>query len=272
MRLLVCLALAAGLFGGVLFLGGSALGVWDEVPAGPRTAAEPQTTSAGALIGAQPENPSPAARKPARKKEAAAPQNRRAPREHLVAADMAIARKAVLRPSDMQPVWERVRLSTDAGPGCLQNNPDLSRFTVTGKARSAFEGGQSRIESRVRLFANAGQAALYFEATSNRTILRCIRDGVKEALRKAGLQPRVMYARFQKEPPIGSQTAHYVIGYELTLQDGTRQSYPVDMLTFQVGRAVGALSFNFVPSEDGSRPCPCELEHARLVASRLYRT
>jgi hypothetical protein len=113
---------------------------------------------------------------------------------------------------------------------------------------------------------------LYFEATSNRTILRCIRDGVKGALRKAGLQPRVLYARFQKEPPIGSQTAIYVINYIITLSDGTRYEYPVDVVTFQVGRAVGAVSFSFVPSDDDSRPCSCELDEARLVASRLYRT
>jgi hypothetical protein len=270
MRLLAYVALAVGLFAGVLFLGGSALGVWEDMPEVPRAAAEPQTSSGG-LISAQPEHPSTSAPKKAGKKKAAA-QDRRGPREQFVAADVAIARKAVLRSSDMQPVWKRVRLSADEGPGCPQNNPDLSRFTVTGRARSAFEGGQSRIETRVKLFANAGQAALFFEATSNRTVLRCIRDGVKSALRKAGLKPRVVYADFLKEPPVGSQTAHYVVGYMLTLQDGTKQPYPVDLVTFQLGRAVGALSFNFVPSEDGSRPCPCELDHARVVASRLYRT
>jgi hypothetical protein len=197
--------------------------------------------------------------------------SRHAPRERLVAADMAIARSAVLHSSDLAPSWKRARLSPDNENGCSENDPDLSRFTVTGKARSAFRGGQSLMVSRVKLFANAGQAALYFEAISNRTILRCIRDGIKRALRRANLRPQVMYARFQEEPPIGARTAHYVIGYVITTDKGSYE-YPVDVLTFQMGRAIGALSFSFVPSDDGRRPCACELDEARLVASRLNDT
>lgn len=184
---------------------------------------------------------------------------------------MRIARQAVLRLGDMQGSWHEVRPSREGGPGCAANNPDLSRFTVTGEARSAFEGGESRIESRVKLFANSGQAALFFEATSNRAGLRCIRDGVKGGLSKAGLRPRVLYARVQTEPPIGSRTANYVLGYLITLSDGSQMLYPVDVLTFQIGRAVGTVSFDLVPSDDGSRPCSCEIDEARVIVSRLAR-
>jgi len=185
---------------------------------------------------------------------------------------MAIARNATLWASDMRPEWRRVRPPAITGPGCPQNDPDLSRFTVTGKARSLFKAGGSRIETRVKVFANGGQAALYFDATWNRTVLRCVREGVKGDFRRAGLRPRVIYARLLNEPPVGSKTVHFVIGYMLTLKDGTKQAYPLDMIAFQSGRAVGLLAFDFIPSFDGSRPCPCELDHARVVASRLSRT
>lgn len=196
-----------------------------------------------------------------------------APRKHRVAADVAIARKAVLHAKDVGAGWHQVPLPTDKGRACPENDPDLSRFTITGEARSIFEnGGGARTESRVRLFENGGQAALYFEATNNRTILRCIRDGVKGWLGRKGWKPRLLYARLETQPPIGSQTAIYLVDYVITLSDGTRQEYPVELITFQVGRAVGALQFNFIFSPDGSRPCQCELDEARLVSSRLYRT
>lgn len=272
MRSLAYSALAAGLFAAVLYLGGGALGVWDEMPDVPLAAAEPDATSTATSGDAETKAPSAPTATAGAKKQKPAGQDPRAPREQLVAADMAIARNAVLQASDMQPQWRRVRPPAIGGPGCPQNDPDLSRFTVTGKARSLFKAGSSRIETRLKVFANGGQAALYFDSTWNRTVLRCVREGVKGDFRRAGLRPRVIYARLLREPPVGSKTVHFVIGYMLTLKDGTKQAYPLDMIAFQSGRAVGLLAFDFIPSFDGSRPCPCELDHARVVASRLSRT
>lgn len=94
---------------------------------------------------------------------------------------------------------------------------------------------------------------------------------MKESMRKLGWEPLVRYARLQREPPLGARTAIYLIDYVTRLSDGSRQDYPVEMLTFQIGRAVGGVSFSFVPSDDGLRPCSCELNEARLVVSRLGR-
>lgn len=197
----------------------------------------------------------------------------KAPREQLVVADVALARKAVLQPGDLAPPWRAFRAPEQKAPGCPANAPDLSRFTITGRASSAFKTGRGgQTYSEVTVFANAGQAALYFEATSNRTVLGCIRDGVKRNLNRSGFDPTVMYARLLRQPPVGAQTTHYVLAYAVKLPDGTRQEYPVDVLTFRAGRAVGALAYNFVFSPDGSRPCTCELVEARLVAGRLLRS
>jgi hypothetical protein len=272
-RFLVAVLIGLAMLG-TMIRGGAALGFW-EVPnlgsaaidesgaADGDFASEPEPGKTGTTSGSSTSDDD--RRTKARKVDP------HAPRERPVAADMAAARNAVLRSSDLSAGWKEVRASAKGGNGCPENDPDVSRFTVTGEAQSAFKGGQSRIESRVKLFANGGQAALFFEATSNQTILRCIRDGIKRTLRKAGLRPRVAYARFEEQPPVGARTAIYVVGYVLTLADGRTLDYPVDILTFQIGRAVGALSFSLVPSDDGLRPCSCELDHARVVASRVNR-
>ena len=201
----------------------------------------------------------------------ATPSSARTPRVRLVAGDTAIARDAVLRETDLHASWSPVRVSNRGGPGCRENDADISDLTVTGKAHSALESGQSRMESGVKVFRNPAQAGAYFDATFNRTVLGCIRDGIKSALRKRGLEPELIYARFLTEPALGARTAIYVVAYAVTLSDGSKFEYPVELLTFQVGRAVAALDFSLIPSDEASRPCSCELDEARLVASRLDR-
>jgi hypothetical protein len=94
----------------------------------------------------------------------------------------------------------------------------------------------------------------------------------QELAQGRGLKPRVRYAKLQREPAIGSQTAIYLVGYVITVSDGTRYVYPVELLNFQMGRAIGSHQYTLVFSPDGSRPCECELDEARLVSSRLSRT
>jgi hypothetical protein len=195
------------------------------------------------------------------------------PRKRLVPTDMAIAHAAVLQPNDVNSIWRPLPAPLSGGHACPENNPDRSRFTITGQGRSIFKSGVGALtESRVTLYKNAGQAALSFEATNNRANLRCIREGIKSWLQGRGLKPRVRYAKLQREPAIGSQTAIYLVGYVITVSDGTRYVYPVELLNFQTGRAIGSLQYTLVFSPDGSRPCKCELDEARLVSSRLSRT
>jgi hypothetical protein len=235
-----------------------------EAPAAPRATAKNRGSRLKAIKGLR-------AKSQNRTGKDAGPSSARAPRVRLVAADMAIARNAVLRDSDLYASWNPVRVSNRDGPGCPENDADVSHLTVRGKAQSAFKSGQSLMDSRVKLFENPAQAGAYFDATFNRTVLGCIRDGIKNALRKRGLEPEVIYARFLTNPPLGARTAIYVVAYAITLSDGSKFEYPVEVLTFQVGRGVAALSFNLVPSDDGSRPCSCELDEARRVAGRLQR-
>jgi hypothetical protein len=254
---------AVGAFAGVLILGGNALGVWDPVP--PST---PIVVEGPHAREARFRPPRPTG-KPTAKSVARSEQNRREPRERLRRSDNAIARAAVLRQSDMNgDGWKRIHPSPDVPQHCASHDPDLSRFTLTGKARSAFKGSASYIESRATLLPSALEAQRYFEANFGPRALGCLRNSVKRALAKAGLQPRLLGARYEGAPNVGDQTSAYVIEYAITAHR-KRFRYPVDIIAFRTSRAVGSLWFALIPSSDGQRPCTCEFYEARKVEARL---
>jgi hypothetical protein len=268
MRLLAALAACGVFFAGALWVGSKVFAGEPSSPGPAQSQASEEEASAGHV-----EQGSGNREKShqAGRKEGAARVDPHAPATQYEDADLAIARRAVLHADDVGRIWRRVPAPVRDRNGCPENDPDLSGFMITGAARSAFQTETgARTESEAKLFADAGHAGLYFKATNNRTVLRCIRDGVKGWLRRSGFKPRVAYARLENAPPIGTQTAIYLVGYEITLSDGRKAGYPVELLTFQVGRAIGTVSYNLVFSPDGSRPCRCELQEANLVASRLY--
>ena len=76
----------------------------------------------------------------------------------------------------------------------------------------------------------------------------------------------------QSAPELADRTAIYLVAYELTFPDGAREGYPVELLRFQRGRGAATLYYSSVFSQDGSRPCTCELKDARLVSRRLAGT
>jgi hypothetical protein len=260
MRALLALALFLALLAGAISFG-SRLGTRAAVP---NPSAFPVSTEER-----DPDTPSQPERRSPRKQKRGKTDPLGFRRVH-VAADEAIARRAILHPDDVGLAWERVAATKRNPDACPENDPDLSGVTLTGEARTAFQRGSARSDVIVDVFRDPNDARLYFRGTNNRTVLRCVRDGIKGWLRSKGLKPRVAYARLEYQPAIGEQTMIYLVGYEITLSDGTRAGYPVELLTFQTGRAVGSLSYALVFSPDGSRPCQCEMQEANLVASRLH--
>ena len=125
------------------------------------------------------------------------------------------------------------------------------------------DGSGSRIEFSVKIDADVAQASEVFRLTTGPRELRCIRDGVADGLRDAGLTPHVVAADVLHEPPVASETAMYALYYALEHPDtDVRQPYPVEVFVSRVGRAVGAAFFTFLADTD-------ELHQARLVAARL---
>lgn len=242
MRSLAAVAAIAAVFGVVVFGAGSAAGIWG----GPTGQA---SNMPGDVNGAK-------ARKAAKKNQNA--------RERLTARDMAIARAAVVRESNLKPPWREVASQDRGNHGCSGSKLNFARFTVTGKAQSEFKTpGGGLIESKVKIFTNAGQADEYFRLTSGQTVLDCMREGVGSALRNAGLSPKLLSAKLLTTPPFGEQTAIYIFDYSIQGTDGNRYEYPVDVVTFRMGRAIAAVSFSFVGAKRD------EVGLARLVANRL---
>jgi hypothetical protein len=196
------------------------------------------------------------------------------PRERHDPRDQTIALDAVLHPEDVENgIWHETEASNEAHP-CPQNDPDLSSLTVTAYAHRTYLSSNKlgAIDSIVRVFPNREQARRYFEAVNNRGELGCLVKSVGKFLAPAGARMRLVYARLQDRPALGDRTALYLVAYELTFPNGTREGYPVELLRFQRGRANATLYYSSVFSRDGSRPCTCELDDARRVSKRLAAT
>jgi hypothetical protein len=93
-------------------------------------------------------------------------------------------------------------------------------------------GNVARIVSSVRVYANANQASLIFQATAT---------------------PK-------------AQAAAYQVVFALTSSLGKTEPLPTDVFVFQAGQAIGALSFTAVLAKRD------EVELTRLVASRLFNS
>jgi hypothetical protein len=190
----------------------------------------------------------------------------RDPRQQPNARDTAFAKQAVIRSSNLTAKW-RPRTPTPWGGHCPTFNPDLSSFTVTGQARSAFRTSKGAdMESSVRLFRTRAEATSYHRAISGRAVLRCLREGVIGDLRTVGLAPRMLWSRMTSSPGLGEHTAIYSVMYTVRARNGARVRFPVDVLSFQVGRSTGAVSFSYVPCAD------VKVALARLVVYRLARS
>jgi hypothetical protein len=205
--------------------------------------------------------------------EASPPASRRKPangRKHLSQEDfnrrdMAAARAAVKLGPAFYPGWSETEATPDNGSDCTTFNPDLSRFTITGKARSAMESeGGARIEYSVKIYRNTAQARRVFRLSTGPRDLRCIRDGVAGDLREAGFTLPVIEARQLHEPAVGTETIIYALYYELELPGvEERQPYPIEVFAFRTGRVVTAAFFTFIADK------VAELRHVVRLAARV---
>jgi hypothetical protein len=186
----------------------------------------------------------------------------RDPKERPTEAGQAIARSAVLRPSDFSRRWRRIpRLGRPQR--CRYYNPDLSRLTRIGKAASAFRfPGRAVIGSSVSLFLDARQAATAFRVGATRAFLTCATNHFARALRRFG-PVRVTLKRMTAGPPLGTPSRTFRTGYRLRWH-GRSIAYRYDMIAFQADKAIGTVWFRCYGG-----PCRHEVDTVRLVASRL---
>jgi hypothetical protein len=186
----------------------------------------------------------------------------RDPRERHTQAGQAIARSAVLRPSDFARGWRPV---TRWGRPlrCRGYNPDLSRLTRIGRARSAFRFGKGAlVESNVSVYLDARQATTAFRLAATRAFLTCVTARFAKQLARLG-PVRVTLKRMTAGPPLGTPSRTFRAGYLLRWR-GHSLVYRYDATIFEVDDAVASVA---VWSVGG--PYRSQTDLVRRVASRL---
>jgi hypothetical protein len=196
-----------------------------------------------------------------------AARNPHAEKVQLTKAGKKLAKRAVLRSADLGPDWTSVRLPPeDSSLTCPHFDPDLSRFTINGKASSSFilpVGAQ--INSNSEVYASRAQAIGDFTASAKPQLAPCLRSLLEDELRRSGIgsQTRVLSSQIVRAPRVGERTAAYKLVMKV---HGGAISVTVvtDLLVVQRGRTVVLLSFTGIDD-----PIPSRAFYARLVAARM---
>jgi hypothetical protein len=194
----------------------------------------------------------------------------RAEKVRLRPADVALAKRAVLRQDDVGPDWVRLNVpkTKDGQFACDDFRPDFSAFTVTGQALASFQitsqpGAQ--IDSSVAVFLTKSQAARDFRLGAKPALAGCLADQVRRAFRSypKGVRGRVLSSRMVAAPKLGELSAAYALSASLS-GNGISIPVSVDVTAVQRGRSIAVLVFTGLGSRVPSRPY-----YAGLVVDRL---
>lgn len=192
----------------------------------------------------------------------------RAEKIRLRPADVALAKRAVLRQSDVGPDWTRVATRNRGSNqfSCTSFRPDFSAFTVTGQAWATFQlAAGAQMDSSVAVFRTKAQAVGDFRLGAKPELAACFARELRRAFRRypEGVEGRLLSSKMVTAPKIGERSAAYAITARLS---GNSTSLPVfvDILAFQRGRSIGALVFTGL----GSR-LPSQRYFAAAIVGRL---
>jgi hypothetical protein len=195
---------------------------------------------------------------------AAAAAGPRDEKQRLTKADMARARHALVRQSDVGADWTAVAAPVSSGPRCRGYNPDYSRFTVTGKAGSGFtHGAGSAVASAVELYASSAQASGDWAEGVRPGFLSCFASKLAQQFAKSGLAVSIASKRASHAPRLGAQSMSWHVVFRLSVA-GRSVPYYLDLYAFRLNRATGSVSFQSL-----AKPIPHQTALVRLVASRL---
>lgn len=197
---------------------------------------------------------------------AAVDRDPRAEKERLTPAGNALARSVALGRRDLGRGWTASAVPKDDGPPCKSFSPDLSRFTITGKAHTMFaDRNGSSVQSAVEVYASKAQAEGDFRAGARPGQARCLREALAHAESEApgGVSLRFRSARMLRAPKVGQRAAAYRLVGALEA-NGVSFALYMDLLVVQRGRTMVALFFTGL-----ERPVGGQLELARKLAARM---
>jgi hypothetical protein len=195
----------------------------------------------------------------------AAAKDPRREQERLTPADMALANRVSVRPTDLSRGWVQRAVPPESGSmRCPGFNPDFSRFTITGKSRTAFAGsGGSSVVSLVEVYASRAQAVGDFRLGAQPALARCLRSTFEDAV-PAGtsVSLRVRSSRMQMLS-VGENGAVFRLVASVSSGNVSLPLY-LDALVFQRGRTITALLFTSAIDR-----VPGQLALARAIARRM---
>lgn len=186
--------------------------------------------------------------------------------ERLRPADMALAGRVAVRASDLAQGWTQTAVPGDDGASmsCPGFRPDFSRFTISGKSRTAFSstGGRS-IVSLVEVYATKAQAVGDFRLGAQPAVARCLRTTLEGAVPDG--TNVVLRVRSSRMLPLDVGENGAVFRLVASLSSGN-VSLPLylDALVFQRGRTITALLFTSAVER-----VPGQLALARAVVRRM---
>jgi hypothetical protein len=197
---------------------------------------------------------------------AAGEQDPRAEQVRLNARDTRLAAAVALTKRDLGRGWNASRVPKSAGPACKSFAPDLSKFTITGKAHTMFADSRgSSVQSVVEVYPNKAQAEGDFLAAAKPGQAHCLREALAHAQRQAakGVRLRFESARMLAAPKVGQRAAAYRLRGSLG-SNGVSFPLFMDLLVVHRGRTLVAFFFTGL-----ERPVAGQLKLARKVAERM---
>jgi hypothetical protein len=183
----------------------------------------------------------------------------------LNAADNALAKRIALKPRDVGAAWRSTTVpDSDEQLQCPGFNPNLSRFTITGKATRAYtQPTGASIVSAVEVYESRADAVGDFRAAATPAVARCLKIALEREFGAGAVPVRVRSARVVPAPRVGDRRIAYRVIASLTA-GGTSLNVYFDVVVVQKGRSIVALFFT-----SPLRPLARQSRLATTVASRM---
>jgi hypothetical protein len=180
-----------------------------------------------------------------------------------VKADMAFAARVMLARGDLGAGWNAATLPGWQNDTCAGFDPDVSMYTMTGRAQSAFShSAGAYAASVVVVMRSAADAAGDFAKSVRPQVAQCFGASFSKGAKVGGASVRVRYARMLTAPRIGDQAALYRLRVDLSAGKSVVPVY-TDAYVIRRDRVMVALVLM-----NARRPFPNGLVLARYLADR----
>lgn len=188
-----------------------------------------------------------------------------AEKRHYTRADMALAKRLLLRQTDVGPDWARSSLpNTQSTLDCPGFDADFSRFTIAGEAYALYSfRSVGQIVAGAQVYRSRAQAIDDFRLGARPELARCLESEFSRSLRTSGMAVLRSSALSVRAPKVGERAAAY--RFDATVSaNGARLRVYIDVVAFQRGRAQATLGFTGIGA-----PVPSQVSYARAVDARM---